>query len=171
MNLVPQLETKRLRLRGHALADFAASAALWADPLVTRFIGGRPSTREESWARLLRYPGHWLLLGYGYWVIEDKASGRFAGEGGFGAFKREITPVLDAPEQGWALVPWAHGKGYATEAVAAMIAWGAAHFGRSDFMCIISPDNAPSLRVAEKAGYREVARTAYKEAPTLVFQR
>jgi len=51
---VPPLETARLRLRGHRVEDFAACAAMWADPVVTRYIGGRPFTAEEVWTRLLR---------------------------------------------------------------------------------------------------------------------
>ncbi len=144
---------------------------MWAAPDVVRHISGKPSTREESWARLLRYPGHWALLGYGFWAIEEKASGRYAGEGGFADFKREMTPKISVPEQGWALAPWAHGKGYATEAVRAMIDWGESHFGRRDFICIISPSNTASIRVAEKAGYREVARPEYKGEPTILCRR
>ncbi len=60
---VPILESERLKLRGHGLDDFIHSAAMWADPEVTRYIGGKPLTEEESWARLLRYVGHWSLLG------------------------------------------------------------------------------------------------------------
>jgi RimJ/RimL family protein N-acetyltransferase len=169
--MIPVLETERLRLRGHRLEDFDDVAAMWGHPEVVRFISGKPSSREDSWSRLLRYPGMWALTGFGFWAIEEKASGRFAGEGGFADFKREIEPAMDAPEQGWALAPWAHGRGYAREAIAAMIAWGEAHLGRRDFVCIIAPENAPSIRVAENAGYREVARTRYKETPTLMFRR
>jgi RimJ/RimL family protein N-acetyltransferase len=60
----PRLETERLVLRAHRVEDFPDLAALWSDPLVTRFISGVPQTPEESWSRLLRYAGHWLLLGY-----------------------------------------------------------------------------------------------------------
>lgn len=169
--MIPVVETERLRLRGHRLEDFEALATMWAEPQVTRFIGGKPSTREESWARLLRYPGHWAFLGFGFWVIEEKASGRHVGEGGFGNFKREISPPFEAPEQGWALSPAVHGQGYATEAVLAMIDWGEAHFKRRDFVCMISPENTPSLRVAEKAGYREYARADYKGAQSILLRR
>jgi len=64
------IETARLRLRGHGLEDTERMAALWSDAEVTRYIGGRPQTAEESWSRLLRYAGHWRLLGFGYWVVE-----------------------------------------------------------------------------------------------------
>ena len=81
-------------LRGHTAADLDAIAAMWADPEVTRHITGVPSTREESWARLLRYAGLWPLLGFGYWLVEDRATGRFLGEVGFANFQRDIEPVL-----------------------------------------------------------------------------
>ena len=50
--------------------------------VIARFIGGRPYTREEVWARILRYVGHWTLKGYGFWAIEEKLSGDFIGEAG-----------------------------------------------------------------------------------------
>lgn len=171
MTTAPVLETERLILRGHTRADFDALSAMWADPDVVRFISGKPSTREESWGRLLRYPGMWALIGYSFWVIEEKASGQMIGEGGFADFQREIEPPIEAPEQGWALMPHAQGKGYAFEALSAMIVWGERHFGRRDFACIIAPENAPSIRLAERLGYREVARGAYKEKPTVFFRR
>lgn len=170
--MVPVLETERLRLRAHILADFEASAAMWADERVTRFIGGKPSPREDSWRRFMSFPGHWALTGFGYWLIEEKATRAYVGDGGFGNFKRDLGDyVFEAPEQGWALMPSMQGKGYATEAAAAMLAWAESHFGRTDFVCLISPENGPSLRVAEKLGYVEFARTDYKTAPSVLLRR
>lgn len=167
----PVLVTGRLILRGHRPSDFKNCLALWSDPDVTRFIGGRPSTGEEVWARLLRYIGHWTALGYGFWVIEDAASGAYLGEIGFADFRRAIEPALDGmPEMGWALSPMAHGKGIATEALAAALTWGDSNLP-APFCCIISPDNAPSLRVAEKAGFVELTRTTYHDSPTIIFRR
>jgi RimJ/RimL family protein N-acetyltransferase len=169
---VPAIETARLRLRGHRLADFARCAAMWADPEVTRHIGGKPLSEEESWAKLLRYVGHWSLLGFGFWAIEEKASGGFVGELGFADFKRDMVPPLGGvPELGWALAAGAHGKGYATEAVRAAVAWGETRFGATRTVCLIRPDNQRSIRVAEKCGYREAARATYKGHPTIVFAR
>jgi len=169
---LPVIETARLRLRAHSLADFQACLAMWSDPEVTRFIGGKPLSGEEVWARILRYAGHWRMLGYGYWLIEDKSAGMFVGEVGFADFKRQIAPSFDGiPEIGWALIPSAHGKGYATEAVRAAVAWGDGHFGAAATGCLINPDNAASIRVAKKGGYSEFCRTFYKEHPAVVFRR
>jgi RimJ/RimL family protein N-acetyltransferase len=159
-------------MRPHTLEDFGESAALWGDPVVTRHIGGRPFTNEEVWARLLRYAGHWGLLGFGYWVVREKATGRFVGEVGFADFKRDLEPSFgSSPEIGWVLSPWAHGKGFATEAVRAALAFGEAHFEWRDTVCMINPENAASIRVAEKCGYVEFARTTYKIGTVILYRR
>jgi RimJ/RimL family protein N-acetyltransferase len=167
----PVLETARLRLRAHRPDDFAECAAMWGDEIVARHIGGRQFTPEESWSKILRYAGLWSLLGFGYWALEEKSSGRFVGEVGFADFKREMTPSLDGlPESGWVLAPWAHGAGLATEAMRAALEWSDAHVGPKT-SCIIDPTNTASIAVALKCGYREIARTTYKGGPTILFHR
>ncbi len=167
---IPPLKTERLTLRAPALTDFDACMVMWNEPAVTRFINGRGSTSEEVWSRLLRYIGHWAVFGYGFWVVEDSASGVLMGEVGFGDFHRELEPSFgDTPEMGWVLASAAHGKGVATEAVSAALTWADERFPCTG--CIIAPANTPSLRVADKVGYREVLRTTYKGEPTIVFER
>lgn len=168
---VPRLETERLQLRGHSVDDFPSSTAMWADPMVTRYILERPQTQEEAWRRFLGYVGHWAVTGFGYWVIIEKQTGEFVGEAGFADYKRQIEPSLQGmPEIGWVLARRAHGKGFATEAVRAITAWGDANF-RTSTRCIIAPDNAASFRVAEKCGYHEMARTKYHEHETVMLSR
>ena len=171
MSEIPVIETERLRLRGHRVADFRECAAMWGNPAVTRYIGGRPFTQEEVWARLLRYVGHWTLLGFGFWLIEEKASGRFVGEAGLAEFQREIEPAIQVPEMGWVLAPEFQGKGYATEAVSAAAAWGDRHFVGGRTVCIIHPENEASKRVAGRCGYRELPPATYRGAATLMYER
>lgn len=169
---VPILETERLVLRAHRVEDFSDCVALWSDPVVTRFIGGIPSTSEDAWSRLLRYAGHWLLLGFGYWVVEEKVTRNVLGEVGFADLKRAVEPPLGtAPEAGWVFASSAHGKGFAIEAVQAIHIWGANNFQTSNSACLIHPDNESSLRLAAKMGYRESARSVYKGQPTIIFFR
>jgi RimJ/RimL family protein N-acetyltransferase len=169
---VPVLETPRLKLRAHRLDDFVHSAAMWADPLVAQYISGKPLTEEESWTKFLRYAGHWQLLGFGYWAVEEKATGDFIGEIGFADYKRDLQPSLNGvPEIGWVLASRAHGKGYASEAVRAAVAWGDAHFRPARTACIIVPENLASIRVAVKCGYRDPQPATYRGKPTLLFVR
>jgi len=169
---IPALETGRLRMRGHTLADFDSIRRLWSDGQVTRFIGGRPQTEEECWARLLRYLGHWSLLGYGYWLIEEKSSGSFVGEAGLLNLRRAIVPPLgDVPEAGWVLSPAHQGKGYATEAVRAALQWADSHFGSQPVVCLIHPENQSSLRVAQKCGFAPLRQSTFRDQPTIVLER
>jgi len=69
---IPVLETERLILRGHRPDDFPAYAQMWADPAVTRFIGGAPLSEEDAWAKYSRLFGQWQLLGFGFWCLTDK---------------------------------------------------------------------------------------------------
>src|SRR5215472_9680946 len=135
---------------------------MWSDPVVLQHISINPSTLEESWARLLRYAGLWSLLGFGYWAVEERATGRFVGDVGVMELHRAITPPLDAPEVGWVLAPWSYGRGYATEAARAMLGWCDTHLDSSTTVCIIDPDNAASLRVAHKCAYLEKGMREYK---------
>ncbi len=169
---IPVLETERLVLRPHRSDDFDALAAMWADPDVVRHIGGVASKPDESWARLLRYAGHWSLLGFGYWAVETKRDGRFVGDVGFADWRRELTPSLDGlPEAGWVFLPTVHRQGIASEALTAALTWGDKNLGKKHTACIIDDDNLASIRLAERHGYREFARSLYKNSRVIQFRR
>ncbi|MFO0761774.1 MAG: GNAT family N-acetyltransferase [Byssovorax sp.] len=169
---IPTVETARLVLRGHTASDLDACFTLWSDPEVVRHIGGKPSTREDAWSRVLRYAGHWALMGFGFWVVEEKASGRYAGEVGLARFERAIEPPFgETPEAGWVLAPWAQGRGYATEAVRAALGWMEQERGMRRAVCMIDVPNLASIRVAERCGFKEQWRGDYKGEPAIVFSR
>ena len=128
-------------------------AAMYSDPDTVRFIGaGEPLSQEVVWSRLQRAAGAWPMLGYGFLAIEHAASGRVIGEAGF---LERFAPAgeLRTPEAGWALEASARGQGYAGEAMAAILAWGDERFERTS--CVIAPQNAPSIALARRLGYRD----------------
>jgi RimJ/RimL family protein N-acetyltransferase len=168
----PAIETERLRLRAHGVGDLADCVAMWSDPEVVRYTIKEPSPPQRTWLRILGYCGHWALLGFGYWAVEEKASGRYIGELGFADFKRAMKPSIDGmPELGWALTSWAHGKGHATEALRAAVAWGDEQFQSLRTVCIIHRDNRRSFRVAEKLGYDIVLQTPSDAEPNAILVR
>ncbi len=166
----PALETERLILRSHRADDFTDSVAMWRDPQVVRYTLGAESPPQRTWLRLLAYLGHWSLLGFGYWAVQSKLTGRYIGELGFADFHRNFEPNVDGiPEIGWALAPAAHGQGYATEAVRTVIAWGDAHLSGTRTVCIIHRDNAASLHIARKFGYLIEPRITSTDADLLLL--
>ena len=169
--MVPQVETERLILRGYTREDYPVFAEIWRDARIVNALGIAPLSEDEAWARFCRYVGHWQLLGFGTWAVTDKESGAIVGEVGLFDFRRDLGPKYAGdPEQGWLMSVTAQGKGYATEAARAALAWGESYFVPFNPFCIISPGNAPSLRVAEKIGYRETARTLFKGAAAVVLR-
>lgn len=145
---------------------------MWGDPVVVRHIGGVTQARERVWTKLLAYIGHWRTLGYGFWVVRERGTERFVGEAGLADFRRELTPSFDgAPEAGWALASWAHGRGYATEAMRAVLAWSDAQLAAARTVCMIDDGHATSVRVAEKLGFRPWAETTLQGAPMRLFER
>lgn len=170
--LAPELRTERLLLRAFRLEDLPEYTALHQDPNFYRYLGGKPHSEEDTWRRMLTIIGQWALLGYGYWALEEHATGRFCGTVGLAEYHRDLTPsIADVPEAGWVLAPRLHGQGYAAEAVTAVLAWADAHLAAPRTVCIIDPENAPSLRLAGRFGYREIARPIYHDKPIVLLER
>ena len=165
------IETGRLHLRSHRISDLEARAAMTADPITMRFVGG-PQDREENFSRLLRYAGQWALLGRGLFAIAERGSGRLVGEVGLADFNRGLGEDFDTfPEAAWIVAASAAGKGYATEAMNAAIAWHERTFGVGRAVCIIAPDNVPSLRLASKLGFAPYREAIYKDRPVILHER
>lgn len=172
MSLGPTIETARLVLRPHRISDYEDCCALTSDPEAVRMIYQNPMSREDTWHRLLRFAGHWSLLGYGLLIVEEKVSGRVVGEVGLADFHRGLGDDFDPfPEMAWMMSTEVHGRGYATEAAQAALRWMEVAFSPDRTVCIIDPANAPSLRVAEKLGYHPIGNAEYKGKPILKLRR
>jgi RimJ/RimL family protein N-acetyltransferase len=171
----PTLYTDRLILKAHSENDLDDCVQLWSDPVVTRYTSGTPIARQDVWTRLLRHSGHWTLLGFGYWLVFERLSGRFVGEVGIARFKRSVVaslPELDVmPEAGWVLLPWAHGQGYGAEAVKAVLEWRDQHVPISGTFCLVASENLPSLRLAEKFGFRPYTTANDNHSELLILLR
>lgn len=164
--------TERLRLRPYAITDFDSMSHLMSRPQTVRYPPRDPLARDEVWARLLGHIGHWATFGYGFCAVEERATGAFIGEAGLALFRRGLAAAFDdAPEATWTIAPAYQGLGYATEAARAAQHWIERRLGAPRTLCMIHPDNAPSLTIARKLGYREIDRVIYKGHPAIFFQR
>lgn len=81
--------------------------------------------------------------------IIPRSSGIIVGYAGVNRFEFEGEPRL---EFGWRLAPEARGKGYATEAVEALLDLARETFS-GEILCMIDPRNEPSRNVATKVGF------------------
>jgi GNAT superfamily N-acetyltransferase len=164
------LTTERLVMSPVSTDDFGELLTLWSDEDFTRHIMGRALGREEVWFRLLRDLGHWGAMGHGNWTIRQRDGGAYLGSVGVFDYRREMEPPFDAPELGWGVAPRFQGRGYAAEALTAALAWTDRRLERRT-VCMISPENLASLKLAARVGYRPYATTTYKDQPVQLFER
>jgi len=82
--------------------------------------------------------------------IVERATGTIVGYTGVDSI---LLGGLDRLEWGWRLTTDARGQGYAVEATRALLAVADEH-DDGEMLCIIASDNQPSLRVADKVGFR-----------------
>ena len=159
-----QLETERLTLRMWRNEDFEAYARICADPEVMRFLGGKTFTRLEAWRHMAFLVGHWQLLGYGHWAVEEKASGDVIGRLGF--LNPEGWPGF---EIGWTLGREHWGKGYAVEGARRALEYAFTELDRDHVISLIHPDNRASIKVAERIGERLEGKTELMGIEVLVY--
>lgn len=171
MRTIPVIETARLRLRAPAPHDFAAYATIWADPRVTRHIGGAPRPHDESWRRFLGIHGLWALLGYGYWIFAERESDALIGVGGLADFRRGLAQLAGYPEAGWVFAPDQWGQGLASEAMAAVLDWADHTLDAAQTRCIITPGHGASQAVARRLGYRPIDRAQLNADPVDIHAR
>ncbi|WP_368856619.1 GNAT family N-acetyltransferase [Chelativorans sp. ZYF759] len=166
------LEGDRVRLRAHRAEDLDDYALLWSDGGVVRHIGGKPLGRSECWARILRFRGMWAMLDFGFWIVEERDSGRLIGEAGIMDLRRDILPPLGGTlEAGWALLPEFHGQGMAGEAMRLVLEWSDRHHPSQELSCIIAEGNRSSLRLAEKLGFGRSGSGDFQGSMLIHFRR
>ena len=151
---VPTINSHRITLRGMRTEDFARFAEIWAMPQVVRHISGKPWPKARSWDAFLRNAGHWQIVGFGQWAVQKHGQRHMVGQTGFFFGSRGLGEDFDPfPEAGWVLEPEAHGQGLGLEAARTAHDWfDRVIAGRT--VCIITPQNAGSLRIAEALGYK-----------------
>jgi RimJ/RimL family protein N-acetyltransferase len=125
-----------------------------ADEETARYIGGIQSP-PMVWRSLASIIGHWALRGYGFFSIEDKATGEWLGR--VGPWYPHGWPQ---PEVGWTIKRQACGKGYASEAAARSIDWAFDALGWDSVIHLIDDANIGSQGVARKLGSRNLNRKA-----------
>ena len=143
------LTTDRLRLEPFGTQHLEPLAILNADPLVMRYITGKPMTPEQNLAMLDRVTRHWAEFGCSWWAFMARESGTLMGAGCI----QHLGHVADGPlEIGWRLKPACWHQGYASEAARAMAGFAFNDLGAPELLAVCHPDNAASASVMQRLG-------------------
>lgn len=148
---MPPPPTARLEFRRWSADDTPLATSLWGDAAVMRFLGG-PYTPEEVAARLERERANDAALGIQYWPLFERETGEFAGCCG-------LKPVESEPralEIGFHLRPEFWGRGFASEAARAVIAYAFDDLGTAALFAGHHPQNGASATLLAKLGFTTI---------------
>lgn len=159
------LETERLILRPPALSDLDNLIALRADPEVMKYIAyigtGDPQTPEQVKRFLKIAMDYQEKYGFSFCSVFEKETNHFIGQAGlfhigFYDEQPDIEIAYRLHQQYW-------GKGYATEAAKALVAWGFAHLSVNRLVGLLVPENTRSKHVLEKVGMSLTGKLHYDD--------
>jgi len=151
------IETERLVLRRFRPDDAAAFAAYRSDPAIARYQSWDETYSIEDAERFIASlarahpgePGEWFQF-----AVADRATDALVGDCALHVDAHDSTRA----DIGYTLSPEHHGNGYATEAVAALVAYAFGSLGVNRIQATADERNTPSIRLAERLGFAAVAR-------------
>lgn len=150
MSVAPTLTTERLILRPWRVEDREPFARLNADPTVTEFLGAA-LTREQSDALIERIERDFEQHGFGLWAVEVQGGAPFIGFVGLDVprIQTDFTPCVEIC---WRLDAAAWGRGYASEAARAALAFGFDVKELPEIVSFTTETNRRSRQVMERLG-------------------
>jgi RimJ/RimL family protein N-acetyltransferase len=160
-----RLETERLILRPFEPGDAEGLHAVHSDPSTFKYLGSpTPASLEETQARIERIRTRLKDRISGPWAVIEQASGRLIGDAG-------LQILEDGPdvELGYKLGPEYRGRGFATEAGRACLAYGFETLGLDRIVAVAWPENTASWRVMEKCGMTRVGPGHHYDHETVLY--
>jgi [ribosomal protein S5]-alanine N-acetyltransferase len=163
------LQTPRLLLTPPTMADAPHVLGILSDP---RTVEHNPSDRVDGLVQAVellgRWRSQWERYGFGYWCLRTSADGDFIGYCGVKAVTFREEEALNLV---YRLASRAWGRGLATEATTAVVAWAVHHVPNRRLIARVRPENLPSQRVATKAGLQRAPTLddEGEDGPDLIF--
>ena len=148
------LRTPRLLLDPPCAADAQRVLELLSDP---QSVVHNPSdglrSLDQAAELVGRWRSQWERFGFGYWCLRTREDGEFVGYSGVKTVRFRDGEALNLV---YRLAPHAWGRGLATEAASAAVAWVVRHVPDRRVIARVRPENLASQRVAAKAGLHRV---------------
>jgi ribosomal-protein-alanine N-acetyltransferase len=145
-----QLVTERLILRKHTMDDLPAFTSFVVDKEATRFLlfpEDKKTPEGACWMLEMAIANYETDVPHMSIAITGRDSGAFLGSCGLSGLGENSFEVY------YAVLPAHQGKGIASEAMRALVDYSFRTLGIDELVAFVSPENEPSVRVAEKLGF------------------
>jgi ribosomal-protein-alanine N-acetyltransferase len=145
------LTTQRLRLEPLDNAHLTDLQAMNSDPVVMRYILGRPQNLDDTLAMVQRVKERWYMFGFSWWGFVEVATGELIGAGCIQHLERNPGNPL---EIGWRLRTdrWRHG--FAFEAADRMARFAFETLDVPLLCAVCHTENIASASLMKKLGMR-----------------
>ncbi len=157
--------THRLYLRQMTPADAAHAFELNSDPEVIRFTGDDPFENIEAASTFLSNYKDYEKHGVGRWAVIRKEDGAWLGWCGL-----KYQPVNNEVDLGFRLNQRFWGKGYATEAAKACVAYGFEKFNYPFIIGNVMQENKASIKVLENCGLQLIETKSFDGEEGLYYR-
>lgn len=160
------IDTPRLLIRLPREDDAPAYFDMHSDPDVTRWLGGpMPRSVEEEAERIARRRAMHEELGFSMWAVEERDTSEVVGVSGLFRVENigpEVEVAYHFRKDRW-------GRGYATEAARACLAYGFETIGLQRIVGLVAPENVASARVLEKCGLTREGRAHHYDMDLIKY--
>lgn len=160
---IPTLTTERLSLRAPQLGDFPVYADIFASDRA-KYMDG-PLERNAAWQSFAADAIGWLIQGFGYWTVTDRADDKIVGMVG-----HMKPPAYPERELGWMVSSEYEGKGFAFEAANAARNWAYQQPGWRNLVSYIDRKNQRSIALATRLGCTLDAMADKPDKHTMVYR-
>ena len=147
-----KITTGRLEIRRFTEADTEAYVEMMTKPSVTQYLGSGKSCSKEDATKILSWYKSVWEEGYGIFAVVEQDSRNLIGYCGISQISDGRIELL------YAYDPSSWGKGYATEAGEAVLAYGKEHFGVTEIIAMSYPQNIGSIGVIKKLGFKSAGQ-------------
>jgi ribosomal-protein-alanine N-acetyltransferase len=159
------IQTKRLTLRPCGLDDVDALHQLWIDPDVRRYLWDDIEIPRERAEATVCDAMESSAQGLGLWLVIERATDALAGFCGLIRREREGEPELL-----YGLAPAFWGRGFATEAAQAALAYAFGTLGAARVTATMDPPNVGSVGVMMRLGFHFVRRDTLNNLDTSFYE-
>jgi RimJ/RimL family protein N-acetyltransferase len=146
---IAELKTDRLLLRQWRDDDLIPWAQMNADPLVREYFPA-VLNYQQSAGSMERFRSDLAVRGWGWWAVEERATGGFIGFAGIDPVEEGLP--FQGFEVGWRLTRSAWGQGYATEAGHACLDFGFDVLKIPEILAVTAIGNQRSRAVMHRLG-------------------
>ncbi|MEK8034587.1 GNAT family N-acetyltransferase [Ideonella sp. DXS29W] len=161
------LTTARLRLEPFDDRHLDGLNALNRDPVVMRYLTGRPETRQETSEVIERVKARWAEWGCSWWAFIEADTQALVGAGCIQHLGRDPANPL---EIGWRLRQDRWGRGLASEAARTMAGWAFDDRRAGLLVSVCHVDNHASARVMQRLGMRYRGVEHWYDMDTSVYE-